>query len=259
MRLDRMTFEKIDNAQRKIMSYDQAKLEEKKVDNSVSILILGFGVMVMIVGIGYPVLMWALGESFGILQVIEIVAASLIGVACCVFGIKKMGQMGNSIAETVCQQNENFYTLEEIYDYYREVREGDEVFIFRADQKQTTEENSNEAGIFTEHWMRIPRQFMAIAKYSDIVAAWHDAKGHTELGFMGLYILRSDGKLYGMDCHENFSSKVMEELGKRNPLTILARRFAYEGNTYDVCSNKEQVIQIYKQNMRKVTGAADRG
>ena len=54
-----------------------------------------------------------------------------------------------------------------------------------------------------------------------------------------------------MDCHENFSEKVMEEIGKRNPLTILARRFTYEGNNYDVCSNKDQVIAIYKENLKR--------
>lgn len=100
--------------------------------------------------------------------------------------------------------------------------------------------------------MKIPNQPpIVIAKLSDVVAAWHDAEGFTEFGYKGLYILRVDGKLYGMDCHENFSKKVMEEIEKRNPMTILARRFTYEGNTYDVCANKEQVIGIFKQNRDK--------
>ena len=250
MRLDRMTFEKINDAQRKILSYEQAKLEEKNIDNSMSILLLGFGIIAILGGVAYPAIMWALGEEIGILRLVGMVVAVLIGVICCVFGIRGMGKKETSIVEIMCKLNDNFYTPEEIYDYYREVREGDDVVIFRADKKATTEENSNEAGLLTEHWMKIPREF-TIAKYSDVVAVWHDAKGHTELGFMGLYILRSDGTLCGMDCHENFSRKVMEEIGNRNPMTILARRFQYEGNTYDVCSNKERVIQIYKQNMSR--------
>lgn len=255
MIFDRMTYEKINDEQRKIMSYEQAELEERHIDNSVAILLVGFGIIAILGGGAYPVIMWAIGEEVGILWIIGMIIGVLVGLVCCVFGIRKMGKTESCIAETVCAQNNNFYTPEEIYDYYREVREGDEVIIFRADKKQTTEKNTFDVGLFTEHWMQIPRQWHAIAKYSDVVAAWHDAKGHTEFGFMGLYILRSDGALYGMDCHENFSRKIMEEIGNRNPMTILARRFQYEGDTYDVCSNKEQVIQIYKQNMSRAAEA----
>lgn len=250
MIFDRMTFEKINNEQRKILSYEQAELEEKHIDNSVAILLLGFGIIAILGGAAYPAIMWAIGEEVGILWIIGMIIGVLVGLVCCVFGIRGMGKSKISIAETLCKQNKRFYTPDEIYDYYREVREGKEVVIFRADKKQTTEKNKDDAGLFTEHWMKIPRQWTIIAKYSDIVAAWHDAKGHAE-GFIGLYILRSDGAMYGMDCHESFSKKVMDEIGNRNPMTILAGRFQYEGNTYDVCSNKEQVIQIYKQNMAK--------
>lgn len=254
MRLDRMTFDKISYVQRMIMSYDQAELEERNKMTREGGILLAFGIILLIAGSFYQALLWILEGESSIAQMIVTSIVVLVGLICCFFGIKIMGKMGDTIAEAVCKRNGNFYTVEEIYDYYREVREGDDVVFFRADKKITTEENRSEAGVLTEHWMKMPRNFM-IAKLSDVVAAWHDEKGYTKLGFMGLYILRSDGTLCGMDCHESFSRKVMEEIGNRNPMTILARRFNYEGNTYDVYSNKEQVIQIYKQNMSKATEA----
>lgn len=254
MRSSSMIFDRINNVQRKIMSYDQSKLEERNMMKSEGGALLGLGIFLFIFGIGYQPSLGLFKEKIGITQWIITSGVLLLGAICCCFGIKVMGKFGDTIAETVCKMNGNYYTVEEIYDYYREIREGDDVIFFRADKSITTERNRDEAGVLTEHWIKMPRH-STIAKLSDVVAAWHDAKGHTGYGFMGLYLLRSDGTLCGMDCHEDFSRKVIEEIANRNPMTILARRFNYEGNTYDVCSNKEQVIQIYKQNMVKAIEA----
>ncbi len=248
---DVMAFEQMNEEQRKFMTFDQEQLVEKRLMKSEGSGLLILGIPLLILGIANQI---ALGVMYDtrIMQLLVTVGAILIGVVCCVFGVKFMKKKKDSIAEGVCRFNDNLYTVEEICDFFREVREEKDVVIFLANKRKIKEEDQGYAGLFTKHWMKIPGNPSAtIAKLSDVVAAWHDEKGYTEYGYMGLYILRSDGKLYGMDCHQNFSKKVMEELGRRNPLTILARRFTYEDRTYDVCSNKEQVIQIYKQNLER--------
>lgn len=253
MRLDIMTFEPMNEEQRKFMTHNQAQLEEKKKMKSEGSGLLILGIPLIILGIANQTVLGIMYDSDGSMtQLLVTIGAILIGVVCGVFGVKLMGKKGDSIAEGVRRNNDNLYTVEEIYDYYREVREEKDVVICLANKKKIKEEDNGNAGLFTRHWMKIPNQPpIVIAKLSDVVAAWHDAEGFTEFGYKGLYILRVDGKLYGMDCHENFSKKVMEEIEKRNLMTILARRFTYEGNTYDVCANKEQVIGIYKQNRDK--------
>ena len=257
MRLDIMTFEQMNEEQRKFMTYNQAQLEEKKKMKSEGSGLLILGIPLLILGIANQTVLGLMYDKEGsITQLLVTIGAILIGIVCCIFGVKLMGKMGDSIAEGVRRLNDNLYTVEEIYDYYREVREEKDVVIFLANKKRIKEEDNGHVGLFTTNWIKIPNQPpIAIAKLSDVVAAWHDKDGHTEFGYMGLYILRSDGKLYGLDCHENFSKKVMEEIGKRNPVTILSRRFTYEGHTYDAYSNKEQVIQIYKQNIHRQLNA----
>lgn len=258
MGFDIMTFEKMNEEQRKFMTFDQAQLVEKRTMKNEGSGLLILGIPLLILGIANQTFLGVMYDTL-IIQILVTVGAILIGVMCCMFGLKFMKKEKGSIAEGISSMNDNPYTVEEVCDFFREVREEKDVVIFLANKKKIKEEDQGYAGLFTSNWMKIPGQPpIVIAKLSDVVAAWHDEKGYTEYGYVGLYILRIDGKLYGMDCHQNFSKKVMEELGKRNPLTILARRFTYEGNTYDVYSNKEQVIRIYKQNLdRQFNPAAE--
>ncbi len=249
MGFDIMTFERMNEEQRKFMTFDQAQLVEKRLMKNEGSGLLILGIPLLILGMVNQTFLGVLYDTL-MMQILVTVGAILVGVMCCMFGVKFMKKKKDSIAEGICRVNDNLYTVEEVCDFFREVREEKDVVIFLANKRKIKEEDQGYAGLFTSNWMKIPGQPPAvIVKFSDVVAAWHDEKGYTEYGYMGLYILRSDGQLYGMDCHQNFSKKVMEELGKRNPLTILARRFTYEGRNYDVCSNKEQVIQIYKQNL----------
>lgn len=258
MGLDIMTFEKMNEEQRKFMTIDQEQLVEERLMKNEGSGLLILGIPLLILGIANQTVLGVMYDTL-IMKLLVTIGAILIGVICCVFGVKFMKKKKGSIAEGICGMNGNLYTVEEVCDFFREVREEKDVVIFLANKRKIKEDDQGFAGLFTNNWMKIPNQPPAvIAKLSDVVAAWHDEKGDTGYGYVGLYILRIDGQLYGMDCHQNFSKKVMEELGKRNPLTILARRFTYEGRTYDVCSNKEQVIRIYKQNLdRQFNPAAE--
>lgn len=249
MRFDIMVFQKMDEEQRKIMVIDQEKLDKKKKMKSEGSGVLILAIAFIILGIANQAVFGILYDS-SVTQLLITIGSLLLGVAGCVFGVKLLGKTGESVAEIIRSWNENLYTLEDIHDFYREVRDDKDTLIFLANKKKVKEEDAAAVGLLTKNWLKIPGQRGArIARITDIVAAWHDKEGYTEYGYKGLYILRGDGELYGMDCHENFSEKVMEEIGKRNPLTILERRFTYEGNNYDVYSNKDQVIAIYKENL----------
>ena len=247
-----MVFQKMDEEQRKLMAVDLTQLEVKKKMKNEGAGLLIFGIPILILGVVNQLVPIDLLFDYNsdIIKLLVSAALILAGVACCVFGVKCMGKTGDSLAEIIRSDNKDFYTFEDIYDYEREVRDNKDVLIFLSGKEKVKAENVMLAGLLTENWLRVPgqRANAIIARIPDIVAAWHEKDGIKD-GFVGLYILRSDGMLYAMDSRPEFSEKVMEAIRERNPLTILAGRFIYEGKNYDVCANKEQVIEIYKRNL----------
>ena len=252
MILNKMVFQKMDEEQRKIMEIDQEQLDRKKKMKSEGSGVLILAIVFIVLGITNQTIFGILYDEGSATQLLITIGSILIGVADCVFGVKLLGKTGDSAAEVIRWWNDNLYTLEDIHGFYHEVREDKDTLIFLENKKKVKAEDGGHAGLLTKNWLKIPGQRnVSLARIPDVVAAWHDKEGHTEYGYKGLYILRIDGKLYGMDCHKDFSEKVMEEIGKRNPLTILARRITYEENNYDVYSNKDQVIAIYKENLER--------
>ncbi len=255
-----MVFQKMQEEQRKFLSYTQEELDRKSTMKNEGIGLLIFGVTLVILGVVHQILPFELffDSDSEVVKIVISVIMGILGIVCCVFGIRCFGKLGISIAEGVCNINNNFYTKEDIYDYYREVREGENLQIFLSGKMMIKEEDQGNVGLFTRNWMKIPRQGSVIARYTDIVAAWHDKDGSKD-GFVGLYILRSDGELYVMDSHPDFSEKVMQGIKERNPMTILARHFTYEGRTYDARVDIAQVIELYRQNMERQLNAGRKG
>lgn len=127
-----MVFQKMDEKQRKMMAVGQEQLEvQKKMKNE------GAGLLVL----GVPILILGFVNQFvpmdllfdynsDIIKLLVSAALILAGLACCIFGVKCMGKTGDSLAEFILKDNKDFYTLEDIYDYEREVREDKDVLIF---------------------------------------------------------------------------------------------------------------------------------
>lgn len=256
-----MVFGQMNEQQRKILSIDEEALfmKRKMKNEGSALLILGIFMLIFAVANQLVLMDLLYEDASDVTKLLVNAVIFLIGIACCVFGVRCFGKTGISVAEGVASSNKELYTQQEIADFYREVREDREAIVFLSGKTKIKEEDAAKTGILTKNWMKIPGQTLTIlAKISDIAAAWHDESGQ-QYGFVGLYILRSDGELFVMDSHPEFSAKVMEEIGKRNPLTILAGRFTYEGKTYNSCANKEQVVEIYKQNLERQLNAGREG
>ena len=175
MRLDIMVFQKMDEEQRKIMAIDREKLDKKKKMKSEGSGVLILAIAFLILGIANQAVFGILYDS-SVTQLLITIGSLLLGVAGCVFGAKLLRKTGESVAEIIRSWNENLYTLEDIHDFYREVREDKDTLIFLANKKKVKEEDAATAGLLTKNWLKIPGQRgVRIARIPDIVAAWHDS------------------------------------------------------------------------------------
>ena len=79
-------------------------------------------------------------------QLLVTIGAILIGVVGCVFGVKLLRKTGDSVAEVIRWWNDNFYTLEDVHDFYREVQEDKDALIFLANKQKVKAEDEAGAG-----------------------------------------------------------------------------------------------------------------
>ena len=145
MILDIMVFQKMNEEQRKIMEIDQEQLDRKKKMKSEGSGVLILAVAFIILGITNQTVFGILYDS-SVIQLLITIGSILIGVAGCVFGVKLLGKTGESAAEVIRWWNDNLYTLEDIHDFYREVREDKDTLIFLANKKKVTAEDGGLPG-----------------------------------------------------------------------------------------------------------------
>lgn len=243
----RMIFGPMTAEQREFMSHTQEELEVKHKRTSEIGALWFLGFFALISAVVNHLFLGVLYES-AVMQILVTVAAVIISVASFVFAVRIGRQPATSIAENLSKWYDNdLYTPEEICDYYREVRENQDNLFFLFGKNHASKEDESNSGVFTRNWMKIPNGMMH-ARYSDIVAAWHNID-HRGTEFTGFYLLRIDGELTETESTQEYSEKLLAEIEKHNPLTILARSFTYEGKQYDAVANKNQVIELYKRNL----------
>lgn len=247
----KMIFGPMTEEQRSLMSYTQAELHEKhrRINESVALWILAaFG---LAAALSNQVILSVLYEDgSAVTQILITSGLLLFCVVCGFFAVVMIRKPATSLAEDIGRIGaKGLYTAEEICDYYREVREnpGNLIFLFGKDKIDPS--NRYSAGVFTKNWMKV-HDSNNFVKLSDIVAAWHNID-HDGTECTGFYLLRIDGLKVITECSQEFSDRILQEIGKLNPLTFLARRFLYEGKQYDVLINKESVIALYKSKLEQ--------
>lgn len=244
----KMVFGKMTEAQRKWVSYTQEELDKKRKRTNESGAFWFLGIFALIGAVANQTFLGILYEDAVGKQLLITAGLFLFCVVSCIFAVIIIRKPATSLAEDISRVGENgCYTPEEVCDFYREVRENPNNLIFLFDSDRINESNHYSAGVFTDNWMKIHGN-EPFVKYSDIVAAWHNIdRDGTE--FTGFHLLRIDGEQTVTKCTQEFSDRILEEIGRRNPLTILARNFTYEGKHYDVIAQKNEVIDIYKSSL----------
>lgn len=234
--------------QKKLVDIPDAELLKKRKRTNESGALWLLGVFCIIAAVVNQTILGVMYESGPTLQLLVTIGILVLCVVSCIFAVIIIRKPATSWLKNISANSENgFYTPEDIYDYYKEVREYRDNLIFLFDSKKVTDSNKYNAGVFTKNWMKIHANQNHV-KLKDIVAAWHnESPDGTEL--IGFFLLRIDGLLVRTICTEDFSAKLLTEIEKRNPLTFLAPRFTYEGKQYNVFTNPEQVIDLYQKNL----------
>lgn len=185
-------------------------------------------------------------------------AVLIIGILCLVFGVKIFGQIGQSVAESWAERNH--YTPEEMVEFNRESRMSSTMVVHNeywnsSPIPQTVyelrKEHGAETGLLTEHWFKAPDTIsIDIMRYVDIAAMWFEPKelyGH----YPGIYYIKSTGKGEYFRCYEEFGRWLVGEISKRNPMTITAGKFEFEGVSYNGYKKPEDVAALYRDEFAK--------
>ncbi|MCM1136910.1 MAG: hypothetical protein NC400_15220 [Clostridium sp.] len=215
------------------------------------------GIAFIVMGIAHYLFLEILYDSR--ITWIAISAAVVIaGVACLIWGIKMFSQIGQSVAESWAERNH--YTLEEIQEFNRESRMNSTIVIHNEyweespipqNVNELRKEHALETGLITAHWFKAPDTItIDIMRFVDIAAMWFEPKelyGH----YQGIYYVKSSGKGEYFRCFEPFGPWLVNEIAKRNPMTITAGIFQADGVDYNAYKNPEAVAELYRRECAK--------
>lgn len=243
-----MVFEQMTEEQKRLVDISDEELLKKRKRTNESGALWLLSVFCIIAAVVNQTILGVMYESGPTLQLLVTIGILVLCVVSCIFAIIIIRKPATSWLEDISANGEDgFYTPEDIYDYYKEVREYRDNLIFLFDSKKITESNKYNAGVFTKNWMKIHANQNHV-KLKDIVAAWHnESPDGTEL--VGFFLLRIDGLLVRTICTEDFSAKLLTEIEKRNPLTFLTPYFVYDEKRYNVFTDPQQVIGLYQKNL----------
>lgn len=139
---------------------------------------------------------------------------------------------------------ESGYTVHDMSEFDAEF-DRNEVVVFTAFNKLNKQAKLL-AGIFTDHWVKLPG--IGISRVCDIAAIWWEHEPYYKGTKRGktCFFLRSNGEIVLAGVEEHHTQEITAELVKRNPRIITARMFQYDGQTYDVLEQPEEVAALYR-------------
>lgn len=235
---------------------DETMMKKGKRKNEGGALIF-LGAAFMVMGVCHHLFLEILYDS-RIMWIAVSAAVLIIGILCLVFGIKIFGQTGQSVAESWAERNH--YLPEEMREFNRESRMSTAMAVHNEYWSSSPipktindlrAEHGAETGLLTEHWFKAPDTVPAdIMRYVDIAAMWFEPKelyGH----YQGIYYIKSTGKGEYFRCGEEFGRWLVGEISKRNPMTITAGSFEFEGAGYNGYKNPGEVAALYRDEFAK--------
>lgn len=234
---------------KKLIYMDEEEYTAKKKRKNEGGALIFLGVCGLLFGAGNQLFLGVMYDSQT--TMIAVTAGCVIaGIALLIWGIRMAGQTGDSNAEFWAKTSG--YTVEEMIAFNRECQLPDTVLIHET-QTNLRQEDSLATGVLTQHWFRIPHEFKAL-KLVDIAAIWYE-QGTLEGWDPSVFLLRSNGEVLHILAkkHKNeaFGQELINEISKRNPMTITARYFTYEGSNYDAYSNAGEVAALYRRECEK--------
>lgn len=241
----------IDDYLRSVLILDDETLLRKSKRKNEGGGLIFLGICLIIMGIAHQLFLEVLYDSRVVWIAVSVVVI-LLGIGCTVFGIRIFNQIGQSVAESWAERNG--YTVEEILEFNRECRM-DSTLVVHSNYfndypipesvYQLKKERALETGFITEHWFKAPDTITVdIMRLIDIAAIWYEPK---ELGgkYEGVYYVKSNGKREYFRGSSVFGEWLVKEISKRNPLTITASKFEFDGINYNAYRDASGVARLY--------------
>lgn len=243
----------LDDHLREMLVFDDETMLRKKKRRNEGGGLLFLGVCFILMGIAHALFLEILYDS-RITWIVISAVVILIGIVSLVFGIKIFNQVGPSLAEFWAENNG--YTKDEIMEFVRECRMDGTMAVHteiwddisgRIPESiyDLAKEQAIYTGLITPHWFRAPDTCtIDIMRIIDIAAIWYEPKelfGH----YNGVYYVKSNGKQKYFRSFEDTGNWIVSEISKRNPMTITAPEFQFEGVTYNAYKNPNAVAALY--------------
>lgn len=224
-----------------LWSEEELTKKSKMKNEGAGLLILGIGALV--IGVFNHLLFHMIYES-DMIWIAVTVGCVLLGIFLTGFGVKLMAKIGASAAEMIAK--DSGYSTEEILEFYRECRQSDSLLLSLT-PKPTKEKDFTKVGFLTKNWLRLPDSlYHGVMRISDMAVIWYEESALPGYD-PGIFVIKSDGKMLYVKCKHDVGTEFVEALTSRNPESITALRFTFEGNDYDAFQNPQKAAELYRR------------
>lgn len=230
-----------------LWSEEELTKKGKMKNEGAGLLILGIGVLAL--GVFNHLLFHIIYES-DIIWIIVTVGCVLLGIILTGLGGKLITKTGASVAEMTAK--DSGYSPEEILEFYRECRQSDALLLSLTPQP-SREKDFMKVGFLTKNWLRLPnRLYHGVMRISDMAVLWYEESALPGYD-PGIFAVKSDGNMLYVKCRPDAGTEFAEALIRRNPRTITARRFTFEGNDYDAFQNPQKAADLYRRKRQAIS------
>ncbi|WP_320972029.1 hypothetical protein [Enterocloster bolteae] len=224
-----------------LWSEEELTKKSKMKNEGGGLLILGIGALAL--GVLNHLLLHIIYES-DMIWIAVTIGCVLLGIVLTGFGIKLITKTGASVAEMTAK--DSGYSTEEIMEFYGECRRSDSLLLSLTPQP-TKEKDFIKVGFLTKNWLRLPdRLYHGVMRISDMAVIWYEESALPGYD-PGVFVIKSDGNMLYVKCKPDIGTEFVEALTSRNPGSITARRFTFEGNNYDAFQNPQKAADLYRR------------